>query len=184
MMRRVHIVGRKNHGKTTLVVELVAALSRLGLKVGTIKHTHHHHELDTPGKDSHRHREAGAVASGVFSRTLNAVFWPPAIEASGESSAGDQKYASFEPMFAQCDIVVVEGDSQTSATKVEVWRAAVAARPLACDDPEITAVISDDPLPDEASVEAWSRKDIDFIAQQVWKLASNEMRPRVGGSDD
>ena len=60
-MNRIHIIGRKNHGKTQLVVELVEEFSLRGLRVGTIKHTHHDHELDTPGKDSHRHRSAGAA---------------------------------------------------------------------------------------------------------------------------
>ena len=59
-MRRLHVLGRKNHGKTTLVAELVAELTRRGWRIGTIKHTHHHHELDTPGKDSWMHRQAGA----------------------------------------------------------------------------------------------------------------------------
>ena len=59
-MRRIHIIGRKNSGKTTLVVELVQQLSAMGKRVATIKHTHHRHELDVPGKDSYRHREAGA----------------------------------------------------------------------------------------------------------------------------
>ncbi len=58
MSRRIHIVGRKNSGKTTLIVELVSHLTNLDYRVGTIKHTHHHHELDTPGKDSFRHCEA------------------------------------------------------------------------------------------------------------------------------
>ncbi|MEO2032331.1 MAG: molybdopterin-guanine dinucleotide biosynthesis protein B, partial [Planctomycetaceae bacterium] len=60
MSKRIHIVGRKNSGKTGLIVELVSFLTDLGYCVGTIKHTHHDHELDTPGKDSYRHCAAGA----------------------------------------------------------------------------------------------------------------------------
>ena len=59
-MHRLHIIGGKNHGKTTLIVELVQELTKRNLRVGTIKHTHHRHELDVPGKDSYRHRLAGA----------------------------------------------------------------------------------------------------------------------------
>jgi len=75
-MRRLHIVGRKNSGKTTFIVELVRYFTSSGLRIGTIKHTHHQHELDTPGKDSHRHREAGAQVVGILSRAMSAVFLP------------------------------------------------------------------------------------------------------------
>jgi len=60
-MRVVGIVGHSGSGKTTLIEKLIPALRRRGLTVSTVKHTHHHRiELDTPGKDSHRHRAAGA----------------------------------------------------------------------------------------------------------------------------
>ena len=85
-MKRLHIVGRKNSGKTTLIVDLVQLLTKNGCRVGTIKHTHHHHELDTPGKDSHRHREAGAELVGVVSRSMTAVFRPRPAGTSGNSS--------------------------------------------------------------------------------------------------
>ena len=65
---RIHVVGRRNHGKTTLLVELVEELCRRGLRVGTLKHSSHTHELDTPGKDSHRHRLAGLNAAVRASR--------------------------------------------------------------------------------------------------------------------
>ena len=61
-MKRVHVIGGKNHGKTTLIMDLIRELTARGLQVGTIKHTHHKHELDIPGKDSYRHRESGASA--------------------------------------------------------------------------------------------------------------------------
>ena len=61
------MIGRKNSGKTTLVSELVTEFTARGYRVGTIKHTHHQHELDVPGKDSYRHREAGAAIVGIIS---------------------------------------------------------------------------------------------------------------------
>jgi len=69
----IHIVGRKNAGKTTLVCDLIAALTQQGLRVATVKHTHHQHELDVPGKDSWRHREAGAAAVGILSPGMVAM---------------------------------------------------------------------------------------------------------------
>ncbi|MCA9266810.1 MAG: molybdopterin-guanine dinucleotide biosynthesis protein B, partial [Planctomycetales bacterium] len=69
-MKRLHLIGRKNHGKTRLIVDLVEELTSRGLRVGTIKHTHHRHELDTPGKDSYQHRTAGAAVVGILSRSM------------------------------------------------------------------------------------------------------------------
>ena len=139
IVRRLHILGRKNHGKTTLVAELVAEFTRRGLRVGTIKHTHHQHELDTPGKDSHRHREAGAHCVGILTPSWSAAFW-----ASGENSTGDARYEAFAPTMAGCDLVIDEGDTQTSADKIEVWRAEVGSDPLAMHDKSILAVVTDD----------------------------------------
>ena len=158
-MKRVHIVGRKNSGKTTLVVDLVRHLTASGYRVGTIKHTHHHHELDTPGKDSHRHREAGAAAVGILSRGMTAVFRPTS-DATQEAS---DRYDQLAPMFADCDLVLVEGNLQTTGFKVEVWRAAVTEAPIACSDPSISAVITDDAV--ELQVPAWSRADVGRLAQ-------------------
>jgi molybdopterin-guanine dinucleotide biosynthesis protein MobB len=118
-LKRIHIIGGKNHGKTTLIEELVRELTEQGMRIGTIKHTHHQHELDTPGKDSHRHREAGSAVVGICTRAMNAVFWPPESEddAIGEADCDVRKYAMFAPVFEACDLVLVEGDSRTSATK-------------------------------------------------------------------
>ncbi|WP_197525548.1 molybdopterin-guanine dinucleotide biosynthesis protein B [Pseudobythopirellula maris] len=139
-MNRLHIVGGKNHGKTTLVCELVELFAARGLRVGTIKHTHHAHELDTPGKDSHRHRKAGAAVVGILSPGLSAVFWPPADDERTD------RYAAFAPRMAGCDLVLVEGDSATTAPKVEVWREAAGGAPRFAADRSTLAIISDDPL--------------------------------------
>ncbi len=126
-MKRLHIIGRKNHGKTTLIVELVDILSRRGLRVGTIKHTHHRHELDTPGKDSHRHRQAGAAFVGILSPDLNAAFWM-----APTTTPHDERYAAFEPLHAHCDLVLVEGDTETAGDKIEVWREGIGGAPWSC----------------------------------------------------
>lgn len=91
-LKRIHIVGRKNTGKTSLVVELIAELRRRGLTVGTIKHTPHDHEVDLPGKDSFRHFEAGAVPAALVTASKTAIFLPPikaTSEASGEPASGE-----------------------------------------------------------------------------------------------
>lgn len=145
-MRRIHIIGGKNHGKTTLVEELVAELTRRGLRIGTIKHTHHQHELDIPGKDSHRHRQAGAAIVGILTRSTNAIFWTPTAAPTRPTPVGDARYEPFAAPFANCDLVIVEGDTQTHAPKLEVWRAAGGTPPLAAQLDGVHAIITDDPL--------------------------------------
>lgn len=161
-MNRLHIVGRKNSGKTTLITELIQQLTAQGVTVGTVKHTHHRHELDTPGKDSHRHRQAGAAVVGILSPELNAVFYRPA---TGHDAS--DRYTPMAPLFRQCDLVLVEGHSRAAAPKVEVWRAASAQPPLARQDSSIMAIITDDPLDvdvpihprhDTRSLAAWVRR--------------------------
>jgi molybdopterin-guanine dinucleotide biosynthesis protein B len=167
-MKRIHILGRKNHGKTTLLVELVEHLTARGFRVGTIKHTHHAHELDTPGKDSHRHRAAGASVSAILSRSLNAVFWPPELVKNDGEATTANRYAAFEPHFAGCDLVLVEGDTTCQGTKIEVWRQAVGSEPMALSDPQIRAVVTDDAI--NVPVPCVPRSDIAAIASIVLEL--------------
>ena len=165
IMKRIHIVGRKNSGKTTLIVELVQQLRSMGFRVGTIKHTHHRHELDVPGKDSFRHREAGAVAVGILSPSMNAVFWPGE---SVDAEAREARYESFDPLFMKCDVILVEGDTQTTAPKIEVWRPESSALPLVHENLSIHAVISDAAV--VASVEIWRRSDVKAIDEKLMAL--------------
>jgi len=161
-MKRVHIIGRKNHGKTTLVSELVGEFQSRGLKVGTIKHTHHHHELDTPGKDSYLHRQAGASVVGIVSRSMNAVFWDQSNE---DSAPENDRYAAFAPAFSSCDLVIVEGDVHTNALKLEVWRSVFDCPPMSDECSDVAVLITDDrPL---NSVSVLARSDVASIADYI-----------------
>ena len=175
-MKRVHIIGGKNHGKTTLVAELVTEFRARGMRVGTIKHTHHHHELDTPGKDSHRHREAGAAVVGILTRSMNAVFWSNAQSAENPATSSDERYRSFAPAFADCDLVIVEGDTRTTAVQLEVWRAALGT-PLSVERSiPVCAIVSDDPVAHD--VPALRRTDVSAIADFITRTLSDEL-PRT-----
>lgn len=145
--KRLHIIGRKNHGKTSLVVDLIAELTARGLRVGSVKHTHHRHELDVPGKDSYRHRMAGSSVVGILSPSMSAIFLP----AEHHSDVAD-RYSAFAGAFSQCDLVLVEGDVQTHAPKLEVWRAELGTAPLVSSDDSILGVVTDDALPIAANV--------------------------------
>lgn len=138
---RIHVVGRKNSGKTTLVCELVRELTDRGLKVATVKHTHHEHELDTPGKDSHQHRISGAAGVGILSKHLSAAFLP--VDRDDNESS---RYAPFETMFQDCDLILVEGDLNCTAPRIEVWRKSVSEEPYAASMRQIEAVVTDDEL--------------------------------------
>ena len=159
-MKRIHIIGRKNSGKTTLIVELVSALTARGYRVGTVKHTHHDHELDTPEKDSYRHRKAGTVATGILSRRMNAIFWPT----DQEQPVADP-YQQFDALMADCDVVLVEGDSQTAAPKLEVWRATTGTEPMAKENSDIKVVITDDPL--DCQETRWKRSDGESLVAKL-----------------
>lgn len=158
-MKRIHIVGRKNHGKTTLTVELVEALCQRGLKVGTLKHSSHQHELDTPGKDSHRHREAGGDPATIVTPQTTGVYFktPPPPEV----------YDIIAPLYAHCDILLVEGNIDAEGPKIEVWRAVRETAMLALERDDITAVVTDDPTPSPLNIPVISRQSIDDILQHI-----------------
>jgi molybdopterin-guanine dinucleotide biosynthesis protein B len=163
-MNRVHVIGGKNHGKTTLIEELVKEFTARGLRVGTIKHTHHHHELDVPGKDSYRHREAGAVVVGILSRSMNALFW------SGEHSSEDARYQDFAEAFSDCHVVLVEGDTPSTAPKVEVWRAELNTPPLALRIENVRAIITADKM--DCGLPLLPRSDISSIANFIARIVA------------
>lgn len=159
-MRRIHLVGYSGHGKTTLAVALIAHWTAAGLHVGSIKHTGHIHELDTPGKDSWRQRQAGARPAAIIAGNRLALHLP--------LQSTTDPYAALAPHYAGCALVLVEGDADAQAPKVEVWRAGLGVLPLATDHTDIAAIISDDPTP--VGVRRWSRQDVPAIAQQLQRL--------------
>ncbi len=137
----IGVVGWKNNGKTTLVTRLVAHLVGRGLRVSTVKHAHHSVDVDQPGKDSHRHREAGAsevvLATGrrwVLIHELRDEPEPPLEELLAK--------------MAPVDLVIVEGFKRFPHPKIEVHRRERGTPLIAREDPTVIAVASDEPLPD------------------------------------
>ncbi len=165
-MQPIHIVGRRNHGKTTLLVELLEELTRRGIRAGSIKHSSHSHELDAPGKDSFRHRQAGAVPAAIVSKDLIGVYLPRDADDDDNS---DDFYDRLAGMFAQCDLVLMEGHLEGPGPKIEVWRQAVGGLPLAAERRDVVAVVSDDPI--SLDVPVWPRSDVAAVADQVGALS-------------
>jgi len=159
-MKCIHLVGRQNHGKTTLMVELVEEFTRRGLVVGTIKHSSHAHELDTPGKDSYRHRKAGARPAAVIAEQLIGVWLP--------RDPAEDSYGVLEPMFTRCDLVLIEGDIDREGIKVEVWRRVVGGRCLAETHPDIRSIISDDSP--GLDIPVWPRSDVPLLSTRLLNL--------------
>lgn len=162
---RIHIIGRKNAGKTTLVCELLQQLTSRGLKVASVKHTHHHHELDTPGKDSHRHRESGAAAVGILSPQITALFIP--ADRAGQSD--NDRYEAFESAFRNCQLILVEGDQHTAAPRIEVWREPCGQPPIAADDSAVIALITDSQPPATVNCTVLPRHPLDAVLNLILK---------------
>jgi molybdopterin-guanine dinucleotide biosynthesis protein B len=97
----VRIIGPKNSGKTSLIEALVRELVARGHRVGTIKHDAHEFEMDYPGKDTWRHRQAGSVATAIFSQTQLAL-----VRSIAEPLSLTTLLQSY---FGDCDLVLVEG---------------------------------------------------------------------------
>ena len=138
-MRTFGIVGLSGNGKTTLVVKLVPQLVKMGLRVSTMKHAHHGFDLDTPGKDSYRHREAGATEV-MMSSSARWVL---------QHELRDEPETTLEELLARMtpvDLVIIEGFKAYAHPKIEVYRPSVGKEPLYPTDPHIVAVASDEDL--------------------------------------
>lgn len=133
----IGIAGWSNAGKTTLIEKLTQHFSSHGLRIATIKHTHHKFEIDTPASDTARHRAAGAAETAIVSGSRVAVI--EEIETRGEPSLGDVA-ARLKP----ADIIFVEGYKSAAIPKIEVRRATAASEKiLAASDPLVLAIASD-----------------------------------------
>ena len=154
-MKTFGFAGYSGSGKTTLIEQLIPRFVARGLRVSLIKHAHHAFDVDQPGKDSYRHRHAGASEVLVTSSRR----WVLMHELRGEA----------EPTFdaqlghlAPCDLLLVEGFKHAPIPKLEVWRSATGEGLLHPNDPHIVAVASDATL--ETRLPWLDLNDVDGIA--------------------
>lgn len=138
-MRIYGIVGFKNAGKTGLMERLVTEISGRGHTVSTLKHAHHTFDVDQPGKDSHRHRVAGAHQVLLSSGTR----WALMTELRNRS---EPPLADLLTQLAPVDLVLVEGYKRDSHPKVEAFRAETGNPLIARDDDSVRAVASNTQL--------------------------------------
>lgn len=138
-MKIFGIAGYSGSGKTTLLELLIPSLIARGLRVSVIKHAHHGFDIDRPGKDSYRHRQAGA--SEVL-LTCNAR-WALMHEVREESEPTLEQLVSH---LSPCDLLLVEGFKEEPVPKLEVFRQASGTPPLYPGRADIVAVASDGAL--------------------------------------
>lgn len=132
----IGIAGYKHVGKTTMVERLAAEFVRRGLRVATVKHAHHNIDVDEPGRDSHRHRMAGAQEVALVSSSR----WALMAELRGQDEPTlDEVVARFSP----ADIILIEGYKTHDFPKIEVRRKSVTRAKLAGEVPNVVAVASD-----------------------------------------
>lgn len=131
----LRIVGKKKCGKTTFLERLLPELAALGLAVGTVKHDTHGFEMDREGKDSWRHKRAGAVVAAVCSPDKLALV------RSLDREPGLEELA--RTVFGDLDLVLAEGYFRSPGPKIEVFRPEAHAAPLACVADGLIALVSD-----------------------------------------
>jgi molybdopterin-guanine dinucleotide biosynthesis adapter protein len=147
--------GWSGSGKTTLIEKLIPRFVGRGLRVSLIKHAHHAFDVDRPGKDSYRHRHAGASEVLVTSSRR----WVMIHELRGAAEPGFEEHLR---RLSPCDLVLVEGFKYAPIPKIEVWRASTGEPMLHPNDSYIVAVASDSSV--EASLPVLDLSDDEAIA--------------------
>lgn len=129
------LIGRPNSGKTTLIEKLIPALVEKGVRVGTIKHHHGKIQIDTPGKDTWRHKKAGA--SVVL---LSSPFGIGLVQ----DTAGDTPVEDIVSLYFQgVDLVIAEGYKWSILPKIEVYRSTLNDKPMQEPGETLIATVSD-----------------------------------------
>jgi len=160
MIPILSIIGKSNSGKTTLLEGLIGELTRRGYRVATIKHNRHGFEIDHEGKDSWKHRRAGAHMTVIASPEQVALI---------ESIERDYSIAELRERYVrEVDIILVEGYKRNPYPKIEVFRREISGEPLATEDDNLVAIVTDDPV--TLDVTRFHRDDITEITDLIVDL--------------
>ena len=139
-MRIFGLAGWSGSGKTTLMTALIPELVSRGITVSTLKHAHHAFDVDQPGKDSWRHRQAGAREVMIFSQNR----WALMHELRG---APEPSFDELVRRMGPVDLLLVEGFKRHPHPKIEVYRPSLGKPLLHPEDPLVVAIASDEMLP-------------------------------------
>jgi len=172
-MKIFGFAGWSGSGKTTLVKAVIPALIARGLKISTIKHTHHNFDIDRPGKDSFEHRTAGAHEVVI----TGAQRWALLHENRGEPEPNiDQMLSHMSPV----DLVLIEGFKSYPHAKMEVHRPDI-GKPLLCvDEPSIVAVASTTTL--DVDIPQIDLDDVEAVANFVIEFCELPAERRHGAA--
>ena len=159
-MKVVGFAGYSGSGKTTLVEKLIPVLKLRGLRVSVVKHAHHKFDIDHPGKDTFRHREAGAFEVVVASKNRLALM------REFEQPAELTVHQLIAELYDGVDWVLVEGFKHSDLTKIEVWRASSGKPTRYADDDFVVAIATDSPdqLPTATLRPVLDLNDADAVA--------------------
>ena len=159
-MKVVGFSGYSGSGKTTLVESLIPALKMRGLRVSVVKHAHHNFDIDQPGKDTYRHREAGAFEVVVASSKRFALM------REFEQEAQLSVHQLLAELWDGVDWVLVEGFKSSNLLKIEVWRADANLPARYPDDDFVVAIATESPgrLPEETQRPVLDLNSPDAIA--------------------
>ena len=156
------IAGWKNSGKTRMTSALVAELTARGWKVSTVKHAHHAFDIDRDNTDSWMHRQSGAAEVAIVSARRWALMHE---NAAGETEPSLQDIVA---RLTPCDLVLVEGYKRETHQKIEMRRTASTTRARLSDtDPNIVAIVTDDPGSVGSALPIFSHDDVAAIADFV-----------------
>jgi len=154
----VSFVGRSNSGKTTLIERVIPELVRAGYKVATVKHAGHGFDLDTEGKDSWRHKRAGASSVVVLSKGSLAMF----ADASDQMKVEDVRDRFLDDTY---DLIIAEGWKHEGYPKIVIVRDQVGEIPVSSEG--LLAVVSDKPI--DLTVPLFGLDDVAGVAALIMK---------------
>jgi molybdopterin-guanine dinucleotide biosynthesis adapter protein len=170
MLPIISIVGASNSGKTTYLERLIPELRRRGYRVGTLKHDVHGFEMDREGKDTWRHRKAGAQSIAIASPTMLGAIREIDAEMPVEQIAG--RY------FWDEDILLTEGYKQAHFPKIEVFRSVVASKPLCGPQDNLMAMVTEDQV--EPDIPLFRFDEVPRVADLIEeRYLKGRKKPRI-----
>lgn len=157
MIPIISIVGKAESGKTTIIEKLIPELNKRGYKVGTVKHAFHGFEIDKKGKDSWRHKNAGAETVIIVSKERIVI----------NKNNNNETLDSVASNFSGIDIIITEGYKSENEPKIEVFRKARHDEPACIGDNNLIAIVTNDNI--YLNVPKFGHEDIKGLADLIEK---------------
>jgi molybdopterin-guanine dinucleotide biosynthesis protein B len=154
----ISVIGKSDSGKTTVIEKLIPVLKKRGYKIGIIKHASHGFDADRRGKDSWRHKQAGADTVMVASPNRIAMIKDMACE----------NIDCLMEYFQDVDLVITEGFKKENKPKIEVFRSGIHQEPLCLKDPNLIAFVTDADV--YLEVPTFALEEIEGLADLIEKI--------------